>query len=98
VRAKFGIGEDKAVTFVLESDGCQVDTDDIPDLLPLIEPLMILQNSEAWIRVTVVTVGNMSFATIMFLCIGGVTVRLGLAKPSKKYSQTVCFSNTKIYT
>jgi hypothetical protein len=52
VRKKFNIPENVEVKFVLESDGCDIDTADLPGILPLSDPLMVLWGSQMWSKVT----------------------------------------------
>lgn len=51
VRTKLSIASDVPVKYVLNGDGCEVDKEDIIDMLPLTEPLMILKGTEIWTKV-----------------------------------------------
>lgn len=51
VRAKFSVPENEAVSLVMEADGCLVETDDLPYIISLQQPLMILRGTEGWTQV-----------------------------------------------
>jgi len=53
VRAKFSVPEDDPVSLVMEADGCLVETDDLPDVISLQQPLMIPRGTERWTQVSV---------------------------------------------
>lgn len=51
VRAKFGVDENVHMSLVLEADGCVVDADDLPEVVALQQPFMLLSDTEVWIKV-----------------------------------------------
>jgi hypothetical protein len=53
VRTKFGHPNDASVIFVWECNGCAIDVDDLPDLFPCQQMIMMLTGSEAWSPVNV---------------------------------------------
>ena len=51
MRAKFSVQGIDPVSLVMEADGCLVETDDLPDVISLQQPLMILRGTEEWMQV-----------------------------------------------
>lgn len=52
MRSKFNLPNDDQLSLVLEVDGCLVELDDIPSVISLQQPLMVLRGTETWTHVS----------------------------------------------
>lgn len=49
---KFPALDGTPVKIVLEADGSEIDAEDLPDMMPLIEPIMIMKETDHWTEVS----------------------------------------------
>jgi len=52
VKRKFEIPDEETLKYVLNGDGCEIDRDDLLDMLPISEPVVILRSTQVWTKVT----------------------------------------------